>query len=48
MNNKSQEISEFFPFSTLDNFSFYIHCPNIKEEEKREISECIIKNKGVR
>ena len=41
------KIIDFFPSSNLNNFSFYIHCPNLKEDEKREISLLIIKNKGV-
>ena len=49
MNNCIAETSyEFFPNSNLNNLSFYIHCPNIKDEDKKEICECIINNKGVR
>jgi hypothetical protein len=49
MNNPiTEEIQEFFPNSNLNNISFYIHCQNIKDEDKKEICECIINNKGVR
>ena len=48
MNKKIKEITEFFPSSNLNNISFYFLCPTIKEEQKREISELIVKNKGVR
>ena len=48
MLKKIEEMTEFFPSSNLNNFSFYFHCPTIKEEEKVEISELIVKNKGVR
>lgn len=47
MHNKIEEIIDFFPSSDLNHFSFYIYCPNLKEEEKREISLLIVKNKGV-
>ena len=47
MLNNIYELAEFFPSSNLNNFSFYFHCPSLKEEEKREMSEIIIKNKGV-
>lgn len=47
MYNKKEEIIDFFPSSNLNNISFYIYCPNLKEQEKREISLLIIKNKGV-
>ena len=47
MLNKIEEITEFFPSSNLNNISFYFHCPFLNEEEKREMSEIIIKNKGV-
>ena len=48
MHKTIDEVTELFPSSNLNNFSFYLHCPTIKEEQKREISELIIKNKGVR
>jgi len=47
MLNNIEELTEFFPSSNLNNFSFYFYCPSLKEEEKREMSEIIIKNKGV-
>jgi hypothetical protein len=47
MNNKSKEIIDFFSSSSLRNCSFYIHCPSLKEEERREISSLILKNQGV-
>lgn len=47
MKNTLEEITDFFPSSNLNNFLFYIHCPTLKEEEKRKISELIIKNRGV-
>ena len=47
MLNNVKEITEFFPSSNLNNISFYFHCPSLKEEDKRKMSEIIIKNKGV-
>ena len=47
-NSITEEKKEFFPFSNFNNLSFYIHCQNLKEEEKKEICESIINNKGVR
>ena len=48
MQKKSHDITDFFPSSNLNNLLFYIHCPNLIEKEKRELSSLIIKNKGVR
>lgn len=48
MLNKEEEMIEFFSSSNLNNISFYFHCPTLKEEEKMEMSEIIIQNKGVR
>lgn len=48
MNNNLEEINDFFTSSNISNCSFYIHCPTLKEEEKREISSLIINNDAVR
>jgi hypothetical protein len=49
MNNPiTKENKKFFPNSNLNIISFYFHCQNIKEEDKKEICEYIINNKGVR
>ena len=47
MNNNLEEIIDFFTPSNITNCSFYIHCPTLKEEEKKDISSLIIKNKAV-
>ena len=39
---------QFFPASNFNNLSFYLYCPNLKNEEKEKLKEIIIQNKGVR
>lgn len=45
-NNLTKEM-ELFPSSNLNNKSFYLYFPSYNDEEKEEISEIILKNKGV-
>ena len=47
MKSNHNEITEFFPSSNLNNISFFLYCPSMNEEEKEEISNTILKNKGV-
>lgn len=45
-NNLSKEL-DFFPCSNLNNMSFYLYFPSYNNEEKKEVSDIILKNKGV-
>ena len=47
MKNNLSKVFEFFPFSNLNNMSFYLYFPSYSDEEKEEISEIIHQNKGV-
>ena len=38
---------EFFPSSNLNNMSFFLYFSTYSDEEKEEISDIILKNKGV-
>lgn len=48
MRKITEETDIFFPNSNFQNISFCINCPTLKEEEKKFLSENIIKFKGVR
>ena len=43
-----RKLEDFFLYSDLNNLSFYIYCPSFNNEEKKEISNIIINNNGVR
>ena len=47
MNNKIEEISDFFLSSNFNNILFYIYCPTYSDDEKIKISDIIVHNKGV-
>lgn len=47
MENNLSKALAFFPSSNLNNMSFFLYFSSYSDEEKEEISDIIIKNKGV-
>ena len=48
MKKNDRKFGDFFQYSHLNNLSFYLYCPSFNNEQKKEISNIIINNSGVR
>ena len=48
MQKNERKWDDFYLYSNLNHLSFYLYCPTLNNEEKKEISNIIINNSGVR
>ena len=48
MKKNDRKLDDFYLYSDLNNLSFYLYCPSLNNEKKKEISNIIINNSGVR
>ena len=48
MKKNDRKFGDFFQYSDLNTLSFYLYCPSFNNAQKKEISNIIINNSGVR